>query len=290
MNEMVVNWHITEACNYHCRYCFAKWEHNGRELVHTPAHLQTVVSEIPKLIDIINKKFGSDFQIIRLNLVGGEPLLYPEAIKNIVAGAADSGLVLSIITNGSLLDKQWIEILTRSFVQIGLSVDSVREQTNAAIGRKTNKLISQPDKLVESIAAMRAISPNIGIKINTVVNELNFNEDMNGLIAAVLPQKWKIFKMLPIVTNALSISQQQFEHFLANHQKFRSIISAENNDEMTQSYLMIDPEGRFFQNTQGGGAYQYSRPIHQVGIEQAFDEITFHLDKFKHRYIPVYAV
>lgn len=26
MDELVVNWHITEACNYNCRYCFAKWE------------------------------------------------------------------------------------------------------------------------------------------------------------------------------------------------------------------------------------------------------------------------
>ena len=24
--ELVVNWHITEACNYKCDYCFAKWD------------------------------------------------------------------------------------------------------------------------------------------------------------------------------------------------------------------------------------------------------------------------
>ncbi|EGR3240148.1 radical SAM protein, partial [Vibrio parahaemolyticus] len=24
-NELVINWHMTEVCNYSCKYCFAKW-------------------------------------------------------------------------------------------------------------------------------------------------------------------------------------------------------------------------------------------------------------------------
>ena len=24
MENLVVNWHITEKCNYHCKFCFAK--------------------------------------------------------------------------------------------------------------------------------------------------------------------------------------------------------------------------------------------------------------------------
>ncbi len=23
-NPIVINWHVTEACNYHCGYCYAK--------------------------------------------------------------------------------------------------------------------------------------------------------------------------------------------------------------------------------------------------------------------------
>ncbi|WHR53209.1 hypothetical protein O8413_20755 [Vibrio furnissii] len=23
--ELVINWHLTEVCNYGCKYCFAKW-------------------------------------------------------------------------------------------------------------------------------------------------------------------------------------------------------------------------------------------------------------------------
>ena len=25
LEELTLNWHITEACNYRCRYCYAKW-------------------------------------------------------------------------------------------------------------------------------------------------------------------------------------------------------------------------------------------------------------------------
>ena len=37
----------------------------------------------------------------------------------------------------------------------------------------------------------------------------------------------------------------------------------ESNDLMTGSYVMVDPAGRFFDNT--AGAHVYSRPINQVG-------------------------
>ena len=35
MTNLVVNWHITEACNYKCFYCFAKWQKNeNKEIIH----------------------------------------------------------------------------------------------------------------------------------------------------------------------------------------------------------------------------------------------------------------
>lgn len=31
LSELVINWHITEACNYRCRYCYAHWTVNRPE-------------------------------------------------------------------------------------------------------------------------------------------------------------------------------------------------------------------------------------------------------------------
>ena len=50
---------------------------------------------------------------------------------------------------------------------------------------------------------------------------------------------------------------------------------------MTGSYIMIDPSGRFFDNTQG--KLVYSQPILEVGIQEAFQETYFSLNKLIER-------
>ena len=59
--------------------------------------------------------------------------------------------------------------------------------------------------------------------------------------------------------------------------------------DMRESYLMIDPHGRFFQNgsLDAGQGYTYSRPILEVGADAAFAEMTFDHDRFSARYLPV---
>jgi radical S-adenosyl methionine domain-containing protein 2 len=60
---------------------------------------------------------------------------------------------------------------------------------------------------------------------------------------------------------------------------------------MLASYLMIDPFGRFFANSDNtknkiakGADYAYSSPILNVGIMQAFEQIEFNFDRFINRY------
>lgn len=57
---------------------------------------------------------------------------------------------------------------------------------------------------------------------------------------------------------------------------------------MHESYLMVDPYGRFFQNTPlllAGQGYAYSRPILEVGAGMAFSEMSFDHKRFCARYI-----
>ena len=32
VEELVINWHVTEACNYRCRYCYSAWQRQARQL------------------------------------------------------------------------------------------------------------------------------------------------------------------------------------------------------------------------------------------------------------------
>ena len=59
----------------------------------------------------------------------------------------------------------------------------------------------------------------------------------------------------------------------------------ENYQDMRESYLMIDPSGRFFQNSPiAEQGYAYSQPILEVGADAAFAEVHFTHERFSSRY------
>ena len=62
----------------------------------------------------------------------------------------------------------------------------------------------------------------------------------------------------------------------------------EDNQDMTESYLMVDPMGRFFQNTPGasGRGYHYSQPILDSRARAAFNGMQLSAPKFLFRYMP----
>ena len=55
-----------------------------------------------------------------------------------------------------------------------------------------------------------------------------------------------------------------------------------NKEAMFDSYLMISPDGCFFQTDNFG--YKYSRPLTEVMVEDALKEIEFDYSKYLDRY------
>lgn len=282
--ELVVNWHITEACNYHCNYCFAKWDKQKNELMNDEDSVSKLMDEIQKLPAILNGKYLTEFESIRLNLVGGETFLNIRKVTRIIHQAKQRKFSLSAITNGSRLNNELVTLIANDFNSIGFSVDSLDSPTNIKIGRTEKSGVMDTDKVLKDISLIKELNPSIDIKINTVVSSLNQTEDLSAFIDQAAPNKWKVFKVLPVITRENEVSQDDFIEFLERHSKFENIISSEDNDEMTDSYLMIDPIGRFFQNSILGSGYSYSTPIVNTGIEEALNEINFDPEKFHGRY------
>ena len=282
--ELVVNWHITEACNYHCNYCFAKWDKQKNELMNDENSVSKLMDEIQKLPAILNGKYLTEFESIRLNLVGGETFLNIRKVTKIIYQAKQRNFSLSAITNGSRLNNELVTLIANDFNSIGFSVDSLDSSTNIKIGRTEKSGVMDTDKVLRDISVIKELNPSIDIKINTVVSSLNQTEDLSAFIDQAAPNKWKVFKVLPVITRENEVSQDDFIEFLERHSKFENIISSEDNDEMTDSYLMIDPIGRFFQNSILGSGYSYSTPIVNTGIEKALNEINFDPEKFHGRY------
>lgn len=287
--ELVVNWHITEACNYKCRYCYAKWNDAGRELLHDWRRTRNLLDELQAFFHPQNAanplRQHLSWSGIRLNLAGGEPLLYQDASLRVLEYARSKGMATSIITNGSRLTDDLLERLAPLVSMLGLSLDSTNPARNLAIGRVDSRgLLLDVDSLAAKLARARLRNPTLRLKINTVINALNHQEDMAPIIQALAPHRWKVLRMLPVVTGELAVSAEAFLAFVARHHALSELMCVEDNGDMSESYIMIDPLGRFFQNTNGRQGYHYSSPIDVIGAERAVGEWRLGVDAYASRY------
>jgi radical S-adenosyl methionine domain-containing protein 2 len=201
--------------------------------------------------------------------------------------AHENGFDVSIISNGSHFDQSSLEMIAPKLSLLGISLDSAQANVNRAIGRvdRQGRVLAAGD-LADVVGKARMFNPAMRLKINTVVNALNCEEDMSATIGKLSPDRWKVLRMLPVVTNNLAVSDAQFNGYVERHRALEEIMCVEDSNSLAESYIMVDPHGRFFQNsmTDGLGGYQYSRPILEAGAGKAFSDLRFSPTKFLTRY------
>mmetsp|Transcript_2653 Transcript_2653/g.5591 ORF Transcript_2653/g.5591 Transcript_2653/m.5591 type:complete len:96 (+) Transcript_2653:599-886(+) len=72
----------------------------------------------------------------KINFAGGEPFLHPILLGELCRVASDElGLAVSIISNGSQITPEWMDMYAKYVDVLGVSVDSFCKETNSAIGR-----------------------------------------------------------------------------------------------------------------------------------------------------------
>jgi radical S-adenosyl methionine domain-containing protein 2 len=129
------------------------------------------------------------------------------------------------------------------------------------------------------------------VKINTVVNQANAEEDFNSFICVARPHRWKLVQATQIAEEngedfgRWAISDAAFRAFVGRHAGLSQegvVLVPETQADIYGSYAMVGPNGSFFDNSTG--SYRYSRPIVSVGIEAAWSEITFSVERFRARH------
>ena len=286
-SPIVINWHVTEACNYHCSYCYAKWQRLDRnDLIRDPAATTALLQSLHA--HFASAEGGSR---PRLNFAGGEPLLHGSRLTSAMRLARSIGFDVSIITNGSRLNERVVADLAPELSLLGLSIDAAAPAVLAAIGRQ-DRHARRLDLsiLARHVAQARRINPALMLKINTVVCSANWQEDLSAVISELEPARWKVLRMLPVANRDLEVSDMQFRAFVDRHSSLQDVMSVEDNDDMVGSYVMVDPSGRFFQNRACATGYDYSPPILEVGAADAFAWIGWSALKFDGRYTRTLSV
>lgn len=254
------SFHIVKPCNMKCKFCYATFD---------DMHVTQLPLEEAKEIILKLKQAG----LQKITFAGGEPLLY-RYIKEIIEFSSNEGLVTSIITNGSFLTESWLEDMFIDLDWIGISVDSTDSKTLNKIGRK-------PVDYAVLIKQIKHYGYNL--KINTVVNKYNWQQDMNSFITEAKPDRWKVFQALRVEGqndsqfNEVKVNDNQFNYFLETHKHQPSLVP-ENNEAMTGSYLLIDPQGRLFENS--AGRHTYSSQLQFNDIDKCLSEINLNQEMF----------
>jgi radical S-adenosyl methionine domain-containing protein 2 len=274
-----VNFHLWEPCNMRCGFCFATFQDVKRTVL-PKGHLPK--EDCLRVVELLCQA-----GIEKINFAGGEPTLCPW-LYEAVALAKSKGVTTSIVTNGASITPQWLLKFAPVLDWIGLSIDSFQNDTNllsgrAVVGKKVLSAVAYID-LCEQIR-----KAGIRLKINTVVNQTNHEEDMRASMQACLPERWKIFQVLPVQGQndaafaKFAISDGEYRQFLSKHADCLpdGVIVPEDNSDMRGSYLMVDPAGRFFDNVAEG--YQYSSPILTAGVETALHQTHADYGRFVHR-------
>ncbi len=286
--ELVINFHMTETCNYSCDYCYATWDTgcHSKELHRIEGAVESLIDRIADYFLADNPlKQAMSYSLVRLNFAGGEPMLLGKRFAEALEYAKYKGFRTSIITNASFLDDECLLELSRQIDVLGVSFDTADEIIAGSIGRMDRKggWIST-DRLAHIATMYRQLNPLGVFKVNTVVNQYNHQESLVDVMKAVNPDKWKLLRVLPIYDHINPVSDDQFAGYVKRNNLFSHLSVIEDNADMQNSYLMINPEGCFYQNGKAEAGYDISEPILTVGVENAFSQINFDSDIFFSRY------
>jgi uncharacterized protein len=157
---------VAERCNLACRYCYYYFqEYDGNR---NPAFItDAVMDEFPRFM----ARSADELNVQQLNVAlhGGEPLLMKkdrfEELCRKLREAVEPKVRLRIAmqTNGVLVDEEWIDLIAKYKIGVGVSLDGSRPQHNSLrvdhAGRGTYDACVKGLKLLQAAANQGRIQP-----------------------------------------------------------------------------------------------------------------------------------
>ena len=266
-----VNYHFTRKCNYSCGFCFH---------TETTSYIAPL-SQAKKGLRLLQKA-----GMKKINFAGGEPFLYPKFLGSLAKYCKEDLHLesVSVVTNGSKVTSAQLADFGKYIDIMAVSCDSFDEITNMAIGRGKGAHLEQ-------FRNLRSLCQIYGIKfkVNTVVNKLNYTEDMTVPIRAIAPFRWKCFQVLLVSgendssatkrdATKFAITDSDFQQFCEKHKQVEGFVP-ESNKVMRSSYLILDEYMRFLNK----GTGEPTGSILEVGVEKALECVLWDEESFEVR-------
>jgi len=175
--------HLTTRCNLKCPHCYVASE--MADLTH-PAKEELPPYLLFRLIDEFSEHNGKT-----VTFSGGEPLLYPQ-FKDAVEYAASKGLETEILTNGTLIDKEWAALFADKKISVQISLDGSTAVIHDTIRGKGNF-----DKAVRGIKYLQDAGMKKRITLCTTIMKQNLH-DLPAIISLANNLEITKIRFLPL--------------------------------------------------------------------------------------------
>lgn len=233
-------WNITALCNQSCKYC------------HRFLNLKNLSYEenLKILYNLI------DSGVDHITWTGGEALML-DYLDDLLKISYDKGIKNKLITNGRLLTRNRIDKIYKYLDNITLSIDSIDNVINEALGRGKYHF-KEIQSILEYITEKKY---DIKISINTVICKLNLHDvcSLSNFLNIYNIWSWRIFKFMPLREKAITnkeifdISMDEFSKIVNEIRKKSLIqnIDTRVEEDMEKKYVLILANGDIVITNQG---------------------------------------
>lgn len=274
MEKLKINYHITENCNFNCKFCFAKYAD------------KTLKLENQKLVI---EKIADSMLFDAINFAGGEPLL-DKNIVEYIQYSSRLGLKTSLITNGFLLDSQTLQQILPYLTMIGISVHTFDDETKRKIGSCTSSgEVLENQRLVEICNMVRSYNSQTRkkckIKINTVICSENKQEILKKNIETLQIDRWKCLRCQEFCKNQnYLVNDTEYKAFAQRNTLETETVEQVFEDDMKDTYIMINPEGKLLREGADNRSYDEIGSVLEKDISDLLNVLPLKKRKYFERY------